>query len=129
MIGHKIQKLRELKNYTQEYMAEQLKMSQANYSRLENNSIEMSLDKLQVIAKVLEISLEDLISLDEKVVFNISNNHRNGIKEFNMNNPLNSQEKKMYDELIKRLQSENEHLREVNEHQRGIIDKLLNSEN
>lgn len=35
MIGYKIKSIRELKNLTQEYMAEKLDISQAAYSKLE----------------------------------------------------------------------------------------------
>jgi transcriptional regulator with XRE-family HTH domain len=120
MIGQKIQKLRELKNFTQEYMAEQLKMSQANYSRLENDNIGLSVDKLQIIAQILEVSPSDLMAFDEKMVFNISNNNfKNGLKELNVHSPsISSQERALYEQQIQSLKSENEHLR-------NLIDKIL----
>ena len=34
-IGQRVRKVRELKNYTQEFMAEQLKISQSHYCRME----------------------------------------------------------------------------------------------
>ena len=36
-IGEKIKKIRELRNYTQEYVARELEMSLANYSKIDNN--------------------------------------------------------------------------------------------
>ncbi|MDR0802540.1 MAG: helix-turn-helix domain-containing protein, partial [Fluviicola sp.] len=34
-VGQKIKKLRELKNFTQEYMANRLEMTQPSYSKIE----------------------------------------------------------------------------------------------
>lgn len=41
MIGNKIKNIRELKNFTQEYMAEKLDISQAAYSKLEKGDIKV----------------------------------------------------------------------------------------
>lgn len=38
-VGQKIKKIRELRNYTQEYMAEQLGMSQTGYGNIERDEI------------------------------------------------------------------------------------------
>ncbi|MCO5230668.1 MAG: helix-turn-helix domain-containing protein [Chitinophagales bacterium] len=72
-VGHKIKKLREFKNYTQEYMAVHLEMSAANYSRLERDEIPLTLDKLQSISEVLEVNYLDILTFDEKQVFNFIN--------------------------------------------------------
>jgi transcriptional regulator with XRE-family HTH domain len=37
ILGSKIKTIREMKNFTQEYIAEKLEMSQSNYSRIERN--------------------------------------------------------------------------------------------
>jgi transcriptional regulator with XRE-family HTH domain len=74
-IGQKIKKMRELRNITQEYMAEKLETTQQNYSRWEKGDIELTVSRLQQIAKILEIKPEDIFAFDEKVVFN--NNYCN----------------------------------------------------
>jgi transcriptional regulator with XRE-family HTH domain len=73
-IGTKIKKVRELRNYTQEYMAERLAMSQVNYSRIERNEVKIKQEKLKDIADILGIDLEALLAFDEKNIFNIMNN-------------------------------------------------------
>ena len=47
-IEEKIKNLRELKNFTQEYMAEKLGVTQAAYSKIENgtNNIKFSIDSV-----------------------------------------------------------------------------------
>ena len=76
MIGDKIKKVRELKNYTQEYMAEQLDISQAAYSKLEHGTIKVSSEKLAEIARILGVSPEDIATFDSQKYFN----------SFNLNN-------------------------------------------
>ncbi len=55
-IGDKIRIERLTKNYTQEYMAFMLEISQAAYSKLERNETEISLSRIYEIAEVLEVS-------------------------------------------------------------------------
>lgn len=69
IIGHKIKNIRELKNLTQEYMAERLDISQSAYSKLEKES-NISDEKLQQIAEVLEVKPEDIKEFDSQKYFN-----------------------------------------------------------
>ncbi len=64
-----IKKLRELRNFTQKYMAEQLEMTQANYSKIESGETDVPYSRLEQIAKALKTSIEDLVSYNEKKVF------------------------------------------------------------
>lgn len=74
MIGYKIKGIRELKNLTQEYMAEQLDISQAAYSKLEKGTTKISQDKLNKIAEVLEVSPDDITDFDNQKILNSYNN-------------------------------------------------------
>jgi transcriptional regulator with XRE-family HTH domain len=69
-VGTKIKKIRELRNYTQEYMADKLQMSQSGYSKIESNEVDVAFSKLEQISEVLGMKVEDVISFDEKHVFN-----------------------------------------------------------
>ncbi len=60
-IKENIKNIRELKNYTQEYMADRLNISQAAYSKIEKGKTEMTLLKLEEIATVFEITIEDIL--------------------------------------------------------------------
>lgn len=72
-IGHKIKKIREIKGFTREYMAAQLEMSVSNYGKLERDEVPITLDKLHTISESLDINYLDILSFDEKQVFNIFN--------------------------------------------------------
>lgn len=70
MIGNNIKNIRELKNLTQEYVAEKLDISQSAYSRLEKGEIKISKEKLVQIAQVLEVKPEDIKEFDSQKYFN-----------------------------------------------------------
>lgn len=104
-IGNKIKKVRELKNFTQEYMAEKLNITQAGYSKIERDETDISFTKLNLISDILEVKLEDLISFDEKYVFNIMNNQI-GIKDLNLPSAVSAQERKLFEDQIQSLKEE-----------------------
>lgn len=70
MIGNNIKNIRELKNLTQEHVAERLDISQSAYSRLEKGEIKISKEKLTQIAEVLEVKPEDIKEFDSQKYFN-----------------------------------------------------------
>lgn len=74
IVGEKIKKIRELRNFTQDYMANRLEMTQAGYSKIERGQTDLSMSKLDEIAKVLEVPVEDIITFDQQKFFNSFNN-------------------------------------------------------
>lgn len=70
MIGNKIKNIRELKNLTQEFVAEKLDVSQAAYSRMESGETKINDEKLKQIAEVLELKPEDIKAFDSQKYFN-----------------------------------------------------------
>lgn len=69
-IGLKIKKLREIKGLKQDYMADQLHISQQSYSNIENGKIDVPFSKIENIAEVLGVKMEDLIAFDERYILN-----------------------------------------------------------
>lgn len=63
-IASKLRKLREIHGYPQEYVAFQLGVSQAAYSKKETGRTELSLTVLQQVSSLYNISLMDLINLN-----------------------------------------------------------------
>ncbi|MCP2025426.1 transcriptional regulator with XRE-family HTH domain [Flavobacterium sp. HSC-32F16] len=72
-IKDKIRNIRELKNYTQNYLADQLGISQAAYSKIEKGITDLSFNKLEEIAVILEVTLEDIIQFDSDIYLNNKN--------------------------------------------------------
>lgn len=71
-IGKKLRTLRAEKGFTQEKIADLLKIPQATYSNLENNKGKLDLKLIEKIANVYEIDVLDILS-DEKLVLNQKN--------------------------------------------------------
>lgn len=66
--------VRLLRNLSQENMAEDLKMSQQGYSKLERGERDIKFSKLDAIARILGLKVEDILSFDDKIIFNIHDN-------------------------------------------------------
>lgn len=73
-ITQKIKHTRQLKEFSQEYMASKLGISQRAYSKMESGEIKIDINKLQQIADVLEVETNDLLRLDENQTNNFNNN-------------------------------------------------------
>ena len=117
-IGHKIKKLRELKNLTQEHMAKSIGISQGAYSRMELGETEITYTKLEKISEELGMKPEEVIAFNESLVFNVMNNQTGNGLVIN-NNQLSDTEKNSFEQQILLLKEENSYLKKV-------IDGLLN---
>ena len=122
MIGNKIKNIRELKNFTQEYMADKLEISQAAYSKLEKGDLKISQDKLNKIAEILDVNLEDIKDFDNKRILN----SYNSIKGNNSNITYSNQDiiliHKLYEDKINLLEK-------LVQKQEEEIKNLKNSQN
>ncbi len=115
-VGSKIKKLRELKNLTQEHVAERLGLTQSGYSKIENGEVDLPYSRLQNIADILEMKVEDITSFDEKFVFNnLHTNNQNGGQIGVIHNHVSDTERKLYENQITSLKDEVAHLKTVME--------------
>ena len=72
-VGNKIKRYRELRNFTQAYMAEELNISQNAYSKIETGNVKLTVERLQKIAELLDVPAEDIISFKDEQHFNFTN--------------------------------------------------------
>jgi transcriptional regulator with XRE-family HTH domain len=68
MTGQKLRLLREFRNYSQEYIAEKLGITQHAYSRIENNLTKLTAERLERLAAILNIPPLELLSDKEPVI-------------------------------------------------------------
>jgi len=68
MTGQKLRLLREFRNYSQEYIAEKLGITQHAYSRIENNLTRLTAERLERLAAILNIPPLELLSDKEPVI-------------------------------------------------------------
>lgn len=64
-VAGSIRKLREYKDYTQDYLAAKLKISQNAYSKIELGYSKLSLERFFQIAFILDINPSKLITLND----------------------------------------------------------------
>jgi transcriptional regulator with XRE-family HTH domain len=58
----KIKRVRKARGYSQKYLAQRLNISQNIFSKVERGEIEMSMERLIIIAEVLDIEVLNLLS-------------------------------------------------------------------
>lgn len=68
-LGRRIRKMRELYDYSQEYVAAALGMSVSGYSRIERDEVRITLDKLLIICRVLNVTLADITHPNENHLY------------------------------------------------------------
>jgi transcriptional regulator with XRE-family HTH domain len=115
LIGEKIRKIREIKGFSQEYMASRLKMSQNNYSRIELDQNNITLSRLEEIANVLEVKPSDIVEFDTQyVLHNTWNNQTGGESKGGVFHN---------DSIVKELKEHIAYLQEENKRLVAIIEK------
>lgn len=63
LIGDRIKQLRLLRNWKRSHVATMLGVSEKTFSRMENNEVSPSIDKVEGLAKVFEVDLSELLDL------------------------------------------------------------------
>jgi transcriptional regulator with XRE-family HTH domain len=112
-IGQRIKKIRELRNFSQQHMADKLGIKQQTYSKMETGEIDFPVSRLQDLATTLDIKPEEIFTFDEKAMF--SNNYWSfsdsavGIGQ----QGISENERKQYESRISDLKQENNRLHEL----------------
>ncbi len=70
-VAGNIRKIREYRDYTQDYLAAKLKISQNAYSKIELGYSKLTVDRLFQIALILEIEVSHLLTFDPKELIKI----------------------------------------------------------
>jgi transcriptional regulator with XRE-family HTH domain len=72
-VAGNIRKLREFRDYTQDYLAAKLNISQNAYSKIELGYSRITLERLFIISAVLEVEPTQLISMDHDELLGLVN--------------------------------------------------------
>jgi len=67
VVAGNIRKIREYRNYTQDYLAAKLSISQNAYSKIELGYSKITLDRLFQIAIILDVAVMQLICIDHRI--------------------------------------------------------------
>lgn len=110
-IGVRIKRLREDKNYSQDYLAQKLGITQKAYSKIETNQTRLSVDNLLRISEVLETSINKILDVDGGTVYNNYSTH-NG-EGIVINKTTSDKIIDLYDRLLKSKDDEIEALKKL----------------
>lgn len=114
-IGNKIHKVRELKNITAKDMADRLDMTTAGYQKIERDEVSINMDRLLEIAGIFGMKPEDLLTFDEKLVFNNHGEIKGGLQQsinYGTQNIFPQEMKELYEKQIKLLEDKIKYLEE-----------------
>jgi transcriptional regulator with XRE-family HTH domain len=123
-IGQKIKKARMVRGLNQEYMAIQMGISQEAYSKIESNKTVTNYSRLNEISDLLEMSIEEILTIDEKrnVYNNIADQQHNCYFQSGL-----AVEKKLHEDIIlekdKRIAILEEILSMKNEEIKRLVNK------
>lgn len=109
-IGEKIKKLREFRNFTQDYMAKSLEMTQAGYSRIERDEVDLNVTRLQQIAKLLNVEMGEVLGFNTQNLSFNTNANDNCIVYQNQTQNLLESERKQYEVRLAEKDKEIERL-------------------
>lgn len=99
----KIKQIRELKNFTQEYVATQLGLTTRAYSKIEAGETQLTIKRLNDISAILGIDPLEVLGFDDKQIFNNCKQEGNiGINHINLPDKLIQQ----YEKTIQVLEDE-----------------------
>jgi len=110
--GNKIRTIRELRGYSQEYVAAKLDIAQNTYSKLETNQTKLSTEMLDKIAAVLDVSINDILS-EEPIVLNFYGINHGAQGKFDLIEHLHTGQKELYEKLLVSKDEEIAHLKQL----------------
>jgi transcriptional regulator with XRE-family HTH domain len=121
-LGQRIKRLRESRNYTQEFMANNLKISQNSYSRIESENVKLTTDRLKNIAQILDVPVELLIT-NEAPNFSIHNSTVD--KYYGFINNLHEEQKEITQNSFRILEEQLKHLQQENIKLLNLLEKTI----
>ena len=133
MTGNKLRLLREFRNYSQDYVAKKLGITQNTYSRVENNQTRITTERLHQIAQILNVPVGELVSNEELVIqcgHSLPNNQPVALNQEHWKELLENT-RQLYKEIISGtherialLESEIQELQEEKNRMLQLIEKL-----
>ena len=102
-ISERIKSIRVSKQFSQDYMANELGISQRAYSKIENDEIKLDLEKLQKIAEIFEMEAGEILSnqTNQANTFSYNKSITNAVV-----NNYNKKQDELQNEIINILKSE-----------------------
>jgi len=119
LLRENIRKVRELRNYTQEYMADQMGLSISGYGKIERNDSDISLSRITQIAAILNVSRAKLLEFNSEEILNeVQKEDKLTANNKPINSPaqnasINQDDLSTLLDIIRSLREENKKLKEL----------------
>ena len=102
----KLKQLRELKNFTQEYLATQLGLTTRAYSKIESGATQLTINRLNEISTILGIDPIEALGFDHQNIFNSCTQEGDNNTIGTTNNIMPEMLIEQYEKRIHQLESE-----------------------
>ena len=99
-VNDNIRKIRELKNISQEFVANELGITTRAYSKIETGETQLTINRLDKICKILNVTPQELLGFDSALIFNNNFHNEQGTQQA-FNNTDIQQVKELYERLLK----------------------------
>lgn len=119
MLGNRLYHLRKDKEYSQEYMAERLGVTQSTYSRWEAGEVMPKLDMLKRVAEMLEVPEQQLLSPE---AFFLTQHNNSGPSGYIVNNHVPSD---VVEKFMSQLEERFRHLEALCNRLTDIVEKHI----
>ena len=119
LLRENIRKVRELRNFTQEYMADQMGLSISGYGKIERNDSDISLSRITQIAAILNVSRAKLLEFNsEEILKEVQNEEKLIVdtkthKTKTEHSSINQDDLSTLLDIIRSLKEENKKLKEM----------------
>lgn len=120
LVAQKIKRYREMMNYSQEYVAIMIGISQPAYAKIEQGKTKITIERLKKISEVLKVEHLHLLDGVKISIQKIPVAEKEPISDIES---LRSEIKEMYDKLIKILENQNHSLKQENERLRKQLNQ------
>jgi len=99
-LGSTIKKIRKQKNMLQKQVSAELGIGNTNYNKLENDNREPSVKELQLLAKLFDMSVDQIINFDGDLPEDVTLNDKPGFEQLNLINQLDDDDKQTVLKII-----------------------------
>ncbi len=99
-IGERIRKVRDLKGFSQQALAEAIEISQKQLSRIETEQISPTFELVEKICAILSVPMKSLLEFNEDIIFNSYTTNQQGGEFFAYNNTDIKQVESLYKQLL-----------------------------
>lgn len=124
-IGEKLQFLRKLKGFTQEEIASKLNMERRSYANLENNTTKIDISRMNQIARIYGIEVEEILNFDTNKAFDqcFNKNAKNIFPLEKLKSETSNEEREFFINQIKVL------IGSFNEERKVFMEAIVNLKN